>query len=354
MGDNTRRYEVSRRRAALNFLIVSGLVSILVIGCFPGGGGGIGDTSVSFTPSTFIAYTNNLNDATISVVEYSGSTNTSTVVDTFPKGGNGAGGIVKIGPKLYAVNADSNTVSVIDTTTNTVNTTIPVGNNPLGIARNPVNNELYVANRDDDTVSVIDTTTDSVTATIAVGDGPYGLAVGQVSNTLYVANETTTTPGGGTVSVVDLDTRAVTATVAVGGAPHDIAAYGALVYVSNTAAGVSRIDTYRNTVAATGSITGTLQGIAVFGWVYVANQTAGAVLRIDPTSLDVEATIPVSASPNSPVDVIAVSDPHLMVGFYIVATNPDDDTVSIIQGDSIINTIPVGHGPYASFFEPVP
>jgi YVTN family beta-propeller protein len=351
MGDNARRYEVSRRRPAFNFVIVVGLLSILAIRCGGGGGGaGIGNTSFSFSPSTFVAYTNN--DATISVVEYSGSTNTGTAVGTFPKGGNGTGGIVKIGPKLYAVNADSNTVSVIDTTTNTVNTTIPVGNKPLGIAHNPVNNELYVANRDDDTVSVIDTTTDSVTTSIAVGDSPYGLAVGQVSNTLYVANETPTTPGSGTVSVVDLDTRAVTATVAVGGAPHDIVVNGYSVYVSNTAAGVSRIDTYTNTVAATVPITGTLQGIAALGWVYVANQTTGAVLRIGPTS--VEATIPVSASPNSPVDVIAVSDPNLMVGFYIVATNPDDDTVSIIQGDSVINIIPVGHGPYASFFERAP
>ena len=34
----------------------------------------------------------------------------------------------------------------------------------------------YITNRDDDTVSVIDTVTDTVVSTITVGDYPHGLA----------------------------------------------------------------------------------------------------------------------------------------------------------------------------------
>lgn len=37
---------------------------------------------------------------------------------------------------------------------------------------------LYVANREDNTVSVIDTTNDTVVATIKVGKGPKGVAAG--------------------------------------------------------------------------------------------------------------------------------------------------------------------------------
>jgi len=48
---------------------------------------------------------------------------------------------------------------------------IPVGHNPRGVALSPDGNRLYVANRLDDTISVIDTKSDTVTSTIDLG-GP--------------------------------------------------------------------------------------------------------------------------------------------------------------------------------------
>jgi YVTN family beta-propeller protein len=56
---------------------------------------------------------------------------------------------------MYVTNFQANTVSVIDTTTNTVIDTIPVGESPLGITYNPVNHIMYVANFFGDTVSGI-------------------------------------------------------------------------------------------------------------------------------------------------------------------------------------------------------
>ena len=47
---------------------------------------------------------------------------------------------------MYVTNLDSNTVSVIDTTTNTVIATIPVGQDPIGIAYDSFNERMYVAN----------------------------------------------------------------------------------------------------------------------------------------------------------------------------------------------------------------
>jgi YVTN family beta-propeller protein len=59
-----------------------------------------------------------------------------------------------------------------------------------------VNNELYVANADSDTISVLDTTTNQVVRTIDLtpfpgspfGAGPNGLAISSDGRTLYVAN----------------------------------------------------------------------------------------------------------------------------------------------------------------------
>jgi YVTN family beta-propeller protein len=45
-----------------------------------------------------------------------------------------------------------------------------------------------VSNFEDDTVSVIDGSTDTVLTTIPVGDGPWGVVVNTNTNRIYVAN----------------------------------------------------------------------------------------------------------------------------------------------------------------------
>src|SRR5215472_13418510 len=80
------------------------------------------------------------------------------------------------GTLAYITNSDSNNVSVIDTSTNTVLTTVAVGSFP-GCGGHPAGTHLYVANFYDNNVSVIDTTTNSVLTSVAVGRGPEGVAV---------------------------------------------------------------------------------------------------------------------------------------------------------------------------------
>src|SRR5690606_25411291 len=62
-------------------------------------------------------------------------------------------------PFAYITNYDDNTVTVIDTATNTATATIPVGINPFGVAVNPAGTRVYVGNNGDSTVTVIDTAT---------------------------------------------------------------------------------------------------------------------------------------------------------------------------------------------------
>src|SRR5207245_1035403 len=57
------------------------------------------------------------------------------------------------------------TVSVIDTATNTVVATIPVGLDPFGVAITPDGTRAYVTINGDNTVSVFDTTSNTVAAT---------------------------------------------------------------------------------------------------------------------------------------------------------------------------------------------
>jgi YVTN family beta-propeller protein len=71
----------------------------------------------------------------------------------------------------YITNADSGTVSVINTATNTVvGSPITVGNLPQGVAVTPDGSKVYVANSNDGTVSVIATATNTVVGSpITVG-----------------------------------------------------------------------------------------------------------------------------------------------------------------------------------------
>ena len=63
----------------------------------------------------------------------------------------------------YITNNQSNNVSVIDTRTNEVTATVPVGAGPWGVAVSPDGRKVYTANWYY-TVSVIDTATNAVTS----------------------------------------------------------------------------------------------------------------------------------------------------------------------------------------------
>jgi YVTN family beta-propeller protein len=173
---------------------------------FPGGAG------VAFNPAGTFAY---VAAGDVYVVD----TTTKTVVTGpgLPIPAGGAYGIA-MSPSgfAYVSNPSHNTVSVINTATNTISATIPVGASPYGVAINPAGTFAYVANLNDNTVSVINTTTNTVVGSpIKVGTHPWGISVSPGGNLIYVANW-----GDNTVSVIAETTRAtVGVDIPVGAAP---------------------------------------------------------------------------------------------------------------------------------------
>ena len=189
------------------------------------------------------AYITNYGSDTVSVI----NTATNTVTTNVPVGSWPKGVAVDPGTSAYVANYASNTVSVIDTATNTVTTNVPVGKWPYGVAVNPTGTKVYVTNEGSSTVSVINATTNTVT-TVPVGKWPYGVAVNPTGTRVYVTNY-----GSETVSIIDTSTNTVTANVPVGNNPSGVAVNpaGTKVYVANYEDGtVSVIDTATNTVTA--------------------------------------------------------------------------------------------------------
>jgi YVTN family beta-propeller protein len=113
---------------------------------------------------------------------------------------------------IYVANCGDDTVSVINGVTYSVTKVITgvVGAN--GVAYDSNHGLVYVTNQSIDTLTVISATTNTIVETTPVGDQPHGVAYNPTVNKIYVANY-----GGNSVTVLDGDTRALITTVTVPG-----------------------------------------------------------------------------------------------------------------------------------------
>jgi serine/threonine-protein kinase len=262
------------------------------------------------------------------------------VIATIPVGTHPDGvAVAPDGRRAYVTNNDAGSVSMIDTATNIVTATIPVGR-PIGVAATPGSRYLYVANADVGTVSVIDTTADDITATIPVGTLPEYVTMAPDGRHVYVANDSSNT-----VSVIDTATNTVTATLNVGAEPHGVAIApdGRLAYVADMSANaVTVMDTANRGDTATIAVGQGPTGMAISPdglHAYVTNYKSNTVTVIDTRSKTVTATVPVGAAPYG----VATSPD----GRRAYVTNFNSDTVSVIDvtTNKVIENINVGANP---------
>src|SRR5213594_5011264 len=100
--------------------------------------------------------------------------------------------LVQAGEKLYVSEWNGGGVAVIDIGQQQLLQRIPTGGHASGLALSPDRKRLYVANATSDTVSVVDTSTNAVVGTVDLSPYP-GAPMGSMPNALAVA------PDGGTL-----------------------------------------------------------------------------------------------------------------------------------------------------------
>jgi len=197
------------------------------------------------------AYVTNFSSDSVSVI----NTATNTVTGTVGVGSGPIGvAFTPYGSRAYVANSNSNSVSVINTATKAVISTVAVGSFPQGLAITPNGSRVYVSNLNSNSVSVINTASNTVIATITFGSGgtglgPAGVAISPDGSRAYVTNSATNT-----VLVIDTATDAVIATLGVGEDPVAVAITpdGSRAYVASILGrSLSVIDTGTNTVIAT-------------------------------------------------------------------------------------------------------
>jgi YVTN family beta-propeller protein len=203
----------------------------------------------------------------------------------------------------YVSNSGSDSVSVIDTTSNQVVATIPTGKAPVNPTFTPDRRHVYVANSQDTTISVIDVATNQVTTIPAGGERPSGLAFSPDGDTLFVSLISEDYVSPGSVHSIKLRTGEVSASIPMGADPERIALTpdGTRLFVNNLLDGtMAVIDTGTNAVITTVTL-GDLPFnplMSIDGSVvYVGVMSANHIAVVDTNTYQVLRTIPAD-SPN--------------------------------------------------------
>jgi YVTN family beta-propeller protein len=243
---------------------------------------------------------------------------------------------------LFVTTRYSNTTAVIDTSTNQVVTSIPVGAFPVRITMTPNRLKAFVSNGHSSNMSVLDTVALTNIATIPVGESPGEEAVTPDGARLFVVHQRGQHGSGCPVYVIDTATYAVLNIVYLpGNWLKDIlfTPDGRFAYVANQSSGqVDVIDTatYEVTIIPSGAGSRRLCISPAADRVYCANYIANTVTVVDTATKQLVANIPVGQRPRA----IAITPD----GREVYTANTRDGTVSVINTTtlSVVATIPTG------------
>ncbi len=168
--------------AGTNFTIVA----IIPVGTDP--------DAILFDPANGDVYVANAGSDNVSVID----STTNQVIGSIPVGGGSAGpGDLTLDSEtghLY-VTGDYNSATVVNVSTGRVVANVSLGTWPTGMAFDPANGELYVPNVGQDTLMVINGTTNRIVANISIyatwyssGDDPVTAAFDPVNGNICVTN----------------------------------------------------------------------------------------------------------------------------------------------------------------------
>jgi YVTN family beta-propeller protein len=315
-----------------------------------------GPSGFAITPDGTTAYVNNYggpegvgsgNGDTVNVVNL--STNTITGAPIVVGQAPAELDIAPNGDFVYVVNyvngtPNNGTMSVIQTSNNTVVATIPGFSGPFDIDITPDGNFAYVTNFGSNnffpfgtTVSVVDLTSNTIIATITLGIQPAGVAIAPDGAYAYVTNYntlysttffTSLVPGQGTVNIIDTASNTVIPpTIVVDQSPAniEISPNGEYAYVSNfTSNTVNVIALQSFQIVAQGC---TMQN----RYLTQIDQVNKITWTVSGTSLPVDYAIYRDAELTDLAGTVLASepfifldhnrDPNLTYTYYIVGTN---------------------------------
>jgi YVTN family beta-propeller protein len=187
------------------------------------------------------------------------------------------------GAIVYVCNASSfsNSVSVINTATNTVIATVTVGALPYGVVFSSDSTRAYVSNISGNSVSVLDAQAHSLITNVLIGASPIGVALTPDGSQLYVA-----VSGNDKVNIVSTATNTMTGSISVAAGPNSLGKFIASIPNPPPAKGNGL-----NVGQGRPEVENPLNGVGIS----IAGSNGGLVqLAVDVTPLDRAVTVPLT------------------------------------------------------------
>lgn len=246
-------------------------------------------------------------------------------------------------PYLYVTNQGSDGVTIVRTTDlSTVVFNAPVGIDPFGVAVAPDGSAVYVALEGEDKLAIVDPQSAALMGTVQVGSKPTGVAVAPDSRHVYVTNK-----DSNTLSVFDTATRKVT-TVGVGTGPSGVAVSGdgRRVYVANSGAGsLSVLSSATNTVVDTIALTGSFpMAVALVPGSNAITVSIDIMPGSDtnPINRKSRGTVPVAILGSTAYDVTIVDPASVYLASAPVKAKPNGELMASfedVNGDGLVDLI---------------
>jgi YVTN family beta-propeller protein len=262
---------------------------------------------------------------------------------------------------VYVTNERSGDVSIIDSVTNEVVSTVPLGKRPRGIHASPDKQTIYVAlsgspiagpgvdektlppaDKSADGIGVFDVKTAKLVKTIHAGSDPEEFDLSKDGTLLYTSNEDTAE-----ASIVDIAMEKVVATLKVGAEPEGVATTpdGKFVYVTSEEDGaIFVVDTEARKVLKSFKVGNRPRSVGFFPdglKAYVSRENDGALSILDTMKHAKTGEIAIGkAGEIKPMKVILSSDgktAYVSTGrgkqVFMIDTATDKVTGSLEVGD---------------------
>ena len=140
--------------------------------------------AVAISPDGTRAYVTNLYGGNVSMID----TNSKSVIGSFPTASGPSGITTTPNGRVYVGNQYSNSVTVHDASGNLLGT---IGGFafPTWVSSTPNGSRVFVTNGNSGSISIIDTSSNGIIATVPVGSNPTSVAVSADGVSAYVTNE---------------------------------------------------------------------------------------------------------------------------------------------------------------------
>src|SRR5918996_1390715 len=242
---------------------------------------------------------------------------------------------------MYVQNSNSNSISIVDLTTNAILRNITVDGTPHNIKLSEDQLTLYIltSDRDSGTIFMLNTTSNKLMNEIPTEVSVQDIAV--FNGTMYASDVR-----GGKVLVMNLNGTLVDE-IDVGSRPQymEVRPDGQVLYVTRLGGPIAVVDLEQKLVIKeidSGDMPHRLSFTNGGEVLFVVNAESNTMSVIDSDKHEVIKTIPVGDSPG----YVALNPDETLA--YV--TNMDSNTVSIVDADKVVNEIPVGNGPYGIAF----